>query len=135
LRRINAPFGVEVVGDPYEVFSAGVFQHPLRPVFRWWFTRQQRRQCAYACGAAYVTQYALQRRYPCESYAIGVSDVEIKPEAYQPIPVMATHHSTFELGGPDFAGAPQQPTSSDEPLRVITVGTLAQPYKGIDVLI
>src|SRR5947208_3205068 len=39
LRRINAPFGVEVVGDPYEVFSAGVFQHPLRPVFRWWFTR------------------------------------------------------------------------------------------------
>src|SRR6185295_745777 len=38
------PFGVEVVADPYDTFAPGSVRHPLRPLFRWWFTRQLRRQ-------------------------------------------------------------------------------------------
>ena len=39
LRRTKRPYGVEVVGDPYDVFSPNAIKHPLRPFFRWWFTR------------------------------------------------------------------------------------------------
>src|SRR5690606_35108739 len=58
------PFGLEVVQDPFDVFSRESVRHPLSPFFRWWATTRLRRQCARACAAAYVTQYALQQRYP-----------------------------------------------------------------------
>jgi len=33
LRRGGRPYGVEVVGDPYDVFAPGAVVHPLRPFF------------------------------------------------------------------------------------------------------
>jgi hypothetical protein len=79
LRRQRRPFAVEVVGDPYAMFSAGSVRHPLRVFFRWWFTRQLRRQCHDACAAAYVTRQALQQRYPPgpHTFAAWYSDVEL----------------------------------------------------------
>ncbi|MGB3203540.1 MAG: hypothetical protein WBB28_00985 [Crinalium sp.] len=46
LRSQGHPYAVEVVADPYDVFSPGAFRHPLRPFFRWWFTRQLQQQCS-----------------------------------------------------------------------------------------
>jgi hypothetical protein len=46
LRKIRRPYGVEVVGDPYDVFAPGGVEHPLRPFFRWCFHRNLRRQFA-----------------------------------------------------------------------------------------
>jgi glycosyltransferase involved in cell wall biosynthesis len=114
-RRISYPYGVEVVGDPYDVFSPGAFRHPLRPWLRWWFSRQLRQQCAQACAAAYVTKFALQKRYPCPNYAIGVSDVEISDAA------LASGPRNFSRGGHAFT--------------LIWVGSLAHLYKAPDILI
>lgn len=112
LRRDDHPYGVEVVGDPWDMFAPGTVRHPLRPFFRHWFTRKQREQCAGACGALYVTAGALQRRYPCPAHMVGVSDVEIDE-------VVAGRSI------PDHPGR----------RRIVTVGTLEQLYKAPDVLI
>jgi glycosyltransferase involved in cell wall biosynthesis len=118
-RRLRAgqPYGVEVVGDPYDVFAPGSVRHPLRPFFRRWSVRELRRQCAGACGASYVTAWALQRRYPASqrSLATSFSDVELPDAAFVPAP------------------RPRRP--EDGPRTVVMVGTLAQLYKAPDVLI
>ena len=81
LRRTGHPYGLEVVNDPYDNFSPGAIRNPLRPFFHWWFPRQLRRMCTGACGALYVTDQALQHRYPCPAYSVGVSDVELPESA------------------------------------------------------
>jgi glycosyltransferase involved in cell wall biosynthesis len=115
LRRRRQPFGVEVVGDPYDVFAPGVIRHPLRPFLRWWFSSRLRGQCAAACGSAYVTEKTLQRRYPCPAYSVGVSDVEISPEA--------------------LVSAPRPARAGARAFTLVTVASLAQLYKAPDVLI
>ena len=84
LHQNGHPYGVEVVADPYEVFAPGSVRHFLRPFFRWWFPRRLRRTCARACAAAYVTEFALQRRYPPtpDAFATYYSDVELPDAAF-----------------------------------------------------
>jgi glycosyltransferase involved in cell wall biosynthesis len=115
-RNAQRPFGVEVVGDPYDVFQPGAVAHLFRPLFRKWFTADLRRLCRKACAAAYVTRFALQQRYPCPAFSTSFSDVEIYPD------------------GLVAAARPMRP-NNDQPFRLICVGTLAQMYKGIDVLV
>ena len=116
LRKSGRPYAVEVVADPYDVFGPNAVRHPLRPVFRWWFTRALKRQCANACAAAYVTEHALQRRYPPG------------PDAF------TTHYSSIDLPDTTFVKSPRI-TVPNGLVRLIFVGTLAQLYKGPDVLI
>jgi glycosyltransferase involved in cell wall biosynthesis len=115
LRRARHPFGVEVVGDPYDVFAPGANRHPLAPFFRWYFPRRLRAMCRHAVRAAYVTREALQRRYPCPQGEVGVSDVELPDEAFVP-----------ESRAID---------PNRRPFVVLMIGTLAQLYKAPDVLI
>lgn len=61
------PWAVEVVNDPWDNFSRNAFKSILRPIYRLSFTHQVRSYAARANGASYVTEYALQKRYP--SYA------------------------------------------------------------------
>jgi glycosyltransferase involved in cell wall biosynthesis len=110
------PFGLEVVGDANESFAPGAVQHPLRPYFRWRFTRELKRQCRKAAAVAYVTK-VLQRRYPSREKAFWTS------------------YSSIELDDTAFAPAPRSFTSRSGPIRLITVGTLAVMYKGFDILI
>lgn len=117
LRRQVYPYAVEVVGDPYDVYAPGAVKHPLRAFFRWWAPQQLRRQCLGACAAAYVTEQALQRRYPPgqNTFATSYSDVELPPPAF------VTDARRF--------------TQLNRTIRLIMVGTLAQMYKAPDVLI
>jgi glycosyltransferase involved in cell wall biosynthesis len=117
LVSINHPYAVEVVADPYDVFAPGAVRHPLRPFFRWRFTHKLKQQCSRACAAAYVTQYALQKRYPPSeaAYTTYYSDIELLETALVSQPRHYQH-------------APPIPT-------LITVGTLSQLYKAQDVLI
>jgi glycosyltransferase involved in cell wall biosynthesis len=112
MQRAGRPYGVEVVGDPYDAFAPGAIHHPLRAFFRRRNTRLLRRQCAGACGAAYVTEFALQRRYPCAAHMTAASDVELA--------------AAFRTARPV-----QPPARS----RLIFVGSLEQMYKAPDVLI
>ena len=111
-------FAVEVVGNPYDVFAPGASDHPLRPLFRWWSTRELRRLCRAASAATYVTTFALQRRYPARSTvaSFAASDVETGDDAF-----------VAEPRGPDAPAGP--------PFRILQVGTLAALYKSPDVLI
>src|ERR1017187_11021215 len=45
------PFGVEVVGDPWDTFAPGAVAHPLRPVLPWWLPGNPRGQRAGATAA------------------------------------------------------------------------------------
>jgi glycosyltransferase involved in cell wall biosynthesis len=108
------PFAVEVIGDPYDSLAPGAVRVPFRPFFRWQLTNQLRRQCHQACAAAYVTAEALQRRYPCPNFSIGVSDVIL------PTSLMVSQPRTAR---------------AEKPFRLVYVGTLAQLYKAPDVLI
>jgi glycosyltransferase involved in cell wall biosynthesis len=114
--RRGQPFGVEVVGDPYDVFQRGSVNHSLRPFFRIWFTAELKRLCRAACAAAYVTRHALQARYPCPAFSTSFSDVEIGSDAL--------------LSSPRNGMVPRS-----DPPRLICIGTLAQMYKGVDVLL
>lgn len=109
------PFGIEVVADPYDIFAPGSVRHPLRPFFRWSYPRQLRRECTAACAALYVTKEALQRRYPCPHYSVGVSDVELTEEM--------------------LVSAPRPVNQGLRSFTLIQVGTLAQLYKAPDVLL
>src|SRR5262249_10847974 len=79
--------------------------------------RRLRHQCATACAAAYVTQHALQRRYPTA------------PGAF------STYFSDVDLPAAAFVGAPRPICDKARTLTLITVGSLAQLYKGPDVVI
>jgi glycosyltransferase involved in cell wall biosynthesis len=117
LRKEHHPYAVEVVGDPWDTFSPGAVKHPLRAFFRRWFAYRLRVQCAGAGAAAYVTEEALQRRYPASpgSLMAGFSDVQLPPEA--------------------FVATPRLDSQGTRGSVIITVGTLEQLYKSQDVLI
>lgn len=117
LIRSGRPYAVEVVGDPWDVFSSSGVSHPLRPFFRWWFTRSLRRQCLHASLASYVTSKRLQSRYPPN------------PNAF------TTSYSSISLSNDCPFVHPRPPESFTTPLTCITVGSLAQMYKGVDTLI
>ena len=117
LTDTNYPYGVEVVGDPYDVFAPGSINHPARRFFRWWFPKQLSKQCHDATAASYVTADALQKRYPASDTAFS------------------TYYSDVELEDDAFMNVPRDASSFDEPFKLVFVGSLAHMHKGADVLI
>lgn len=117
LRQGEQPYAVEVVGDPWDVFARGAVRHPLRPVLRRWFARQLRVICSGACAASYVTASRLQSRYPPGENAY------------------TTYYSDVFLDASAFVAQPRAARPLGNPVTVATVGSLEQPYKGVDVLI
>jgi len=117
MQRAQRPYGVEVIGDPYDMFAPGSVRSVVRPFMRRWLPWQLRRQCAGAAAALYVTAEALQRRYPPgpTTYAVGCSDVELPKETFVAVP------------------RPVQPDKRQ--FKLIFVGGLGQLYKAPEVLI
>ncbi len=114
------PYGVEVVGDPMDVFAPGAVQHPLSPLLHWWWPRTLRAQCAEAAAATYVTEHTLQRRYPAS------------------INAFRTHYSSIDLPDDAFVEQPRDylpNLSASRPFQLVTVASLSQLYKAPDVLI
>lgn len=116
LRRHGRSYGVEVVGDPYEVFSRGASLHPLRAIFRWIFAYRLKEICKNASAAAYVTKRKLQLRYPPGS--------QITPFNY----------TSADLPYEAYVAGPRKVFQKDKYV-LITVGSLEQPYKGVDTII
>lgn len=117
LLRTGHPYGVYIIGDPYDTFSPGSVDHPLRPFFRWWFTRQLKRQVAGACAVAYIAEVPLRRRYP-------------------PAPgTFSTHFAAGIMPAEAFVSVPRPPHTQRHAFTLIMVGTLTQLYKCPDVLI
>jgi glycosyltransferase involved in cell wall biosynthesis len=110
------PFGLEVLGDPHQVFAPGSIVHPLRPFLRWYSTRQLKHECRKACAVAYVAAF-LRCSYPAprQAFSTTFSSIELEEDAFSPNCRRFGPHS--------------------DTVRVISVGTLEVLYKGFDVLI
>ena len=117
IRNSNRPFGVEVVGDPHEVFSHTSSKHPLRLAFRSLFSRAQRLLCARANAVAYVTECSLQERYPASA------------SAYQ------THYSSIDLPPDAVRREPRDFSGHSGEWRLIHVGSMNTLYKGQDLIL
>lgn len=129
----DRPYGLEVVGDPHEAMGPHTIRHPLRPLFRTLAARSLRRQCAGAVAVAYVTRDRLQERYPCPAHSVGVSDVG--PLDFRSSPkVFATSYSSVSCEDTQFVDRARCYHDRERP-RILFVGSLAQMYKGADILI
>ena len=67
VEKNRLPWATEIVNDPWDNFAPGAFKSIFRPIYRYRFTKQVREYALHANGVSYVTQFALQERYP--SYA------------------------------------------------------------------
>ena len=117
LRRSGHPYGVEVVGDPWDVFAPRSVRHPLRFFFRRYATYHLKEQCIQACAAAYVTEATLQRRYPVAKSRFS------------------THYSSVQLPPQSIVAQSRSYPGRPGPTQLIFVGTMSQMYKAPDVLI
>jgi len=115
LLRTDKRFGVNVVGDPAEVLRGPVVPALVRPIVRRWFVRNMRRQCRAATVAIYVSNHVLPDLYPPgpATASVYLSDIDLSEEAFH-------RPSPARLAGP---------------FRIVTVGSLEQAYKGVDVLL
>lgn len=139
LRKEGHPFALEVVGDPYDVFSPGANRHCLRRLFRIWATSSLKRLCRSAAGVAYVTKYALQRRYPNRSLMLGLSDVIIPQlsDAWS-MRVLSTYYSSISLASSHLSSPADVARAANglgHKTVVVCVGAFQELYKGQDVLI
>jgi glycosyltransferase involved in cell wall biosynthesis len=117
LRATGKPYGLEVIGNPRDVFASGAVRHPLAPFFRRHFTQQLRRQCQEAVAVAYVTERTLQRSFPPGSGRF------------------TTHYSSIRL--PEDWIMPSS-RSYESPIHrpaIVCIGSMSSHYKGQDVLL
>ena len=127
--RLKKPYAIEVLGDPWESLGPKTWASPLRPVFRVFATQQLKRICTGAVAASYVTAETLQKRYPPSksAYAVGFSDVNLDNAIVPAETVKGRHRRLHEL--------PWRGSKSTNPIRIGFIGSLAQMYKGPDILL
>jgi glycosyltransferase involved in cell wall biosynthesis len=124
LRKRNIPYGVEVVGDPWDALATCGGRGVLRPFLRAHGYWTMRRQCAGAAVAAYVTERSLQKRYPPGGWSTSYSSVELAGE-----------HLLDEGGLSRRLELMKEPFAGTRPFRVCHVGSMDAMYKAQDTLI
>lgn len=110
-------YGVEVVGDPIDVFSKGAIKHPLRIFFKYKYYYDLRRVVTNASSVLYVTEQALQVRYPATD------------KAY------TTHASNVVLKQSYVKKAPKEYKQIQQSYSLISIGSLEQMYKAPDIVL
>ena len=115
LRRQRRPYGVEVIGDPSEVFDARVLSPRFRPAIQAAGVRSTRSLTRHATTAMYVTQRTLQERYPPgpDTLVASATDADVPASWFRTARIR----------------------DAEQPFQVIAVASLEQPYKGVDVLL
>ena len=89
--KSNKPFAVEVLIDPWDALSPKVTRSIVRPYVRLRWFHWTKKLCKLANGTAYVTKYALQKRYPprmnyfknsTNSFTTNYSSLDINEDYY-----------------------------------------------------
>jgi glycosyltransferase involved in cell wall biosynthesis len=80
LVKSRRPYGVEVVGDPWQALSPGTYKSIFRPLMRRKFTREMKAQCQMAAVAAYVNEKELPKRYSCKCWSTYYSTIDLPEE-------------------------------------------------------
>lgn len=116
LRSRNIGYGVEIVGDPWDVFSKGSVNHPLRLLFKYSGYYRLKSIVKHTEAALYVTKETLQKRYPVNNgcFSVSASNVQIDIENMPEKSHIWTKKDTYEL---------------------ISVGSLEQMYKAPDIVL
>lgn len=114
--RKGISYGVEVVGDPWDVFAPGTVKHPLRSYFRIKGYLSLRKKVSSAIAVLYVTNNALQKRYPpkLNAFSTSASNVKIPEKIIVEVEKKYSKKSSY---------------------NIISVGSLDQMYKGPDILL
>ncbi len=125
VRARGKPFGIEVVGDPWDSLGPGGVKTFARPVFRRLMTRRLRLQSRHAATSAYVTAAALQKRYPPApgTFTTHYSSVELPDDA-----VLTDLAARLER----TASIPARLRAPGEPVRLGFIGTFNAMYKAPD---
>ena len=128
IKRQRKRYALEVVGDPWDAFGPGTWPSVFRPVFRRVATRDLKAMCRGAVAVHYVTQGALQKRYPpsADAYVAHFSDA-LMDSAFASPAVQAERFRRIQTMGASEDG--------EKPFRVGFIGSLSQLYKGPDVLL
>jgi glycosyltransferase involved in cell wall biosynthesis len=127
IRRMCRPYALEVLGDPRDSLGPGAWSNPFRSVFRAAACHELKALCREAVAINYVTEVALQERYPAGrgSYSAGVTDAMVE----------AAFASEENLGNRIHRIERSPWVTGSLPLRIGFVGSLARLYKGPDVLL
>lgn len=89
-QKTGKPYAVEVVVDPWDFAAPGTLNTPLRPIIRYYWTKNLKKACLKANGVSYVTQKALQKRYPSYARLYG-EDREHFEEYYSSVNIPASY--------------------------------------------
>lgn len=117
LKKAKKTYGVEVAGDPYDVFSKGAVKHPLRLYFKYKYYYDLKNVVSQASSALYVTERALQKRYQPQlgAFTTCASNVVLKEEYIKEI---------------------ARKFDSDKKIfQIISIGSLEQMYKAPDIVL
>lgn len=111
------PFGLEVVGDPYEALGTLSGPLPVRIAARSLGALSLRELCSKADAVLYVTKEVLQKRYPAgiRAFSVSCSDVVL--------------HSA------DLAPEARRWNDCPNPLRLVCVASMDRTYKGHSILL
>lgn len=113
---LNKKFAVELVGDPYDVFSSGV-GGKLSKLLRLIFTSMTKMLIKNAVAVSYVTERTMQKRYPADLRAFS------------------TYYSSISLDDNVFHNRNIRKKVNKENFKILLVGSLEQMYKGFDIAI
>jgi glycosyltransferase involved in cell wall biosynthesis len=129
INRLRRPYAVQVVGDPWDALGPGTVPGIFRPVLRSAAVRDLKKMCTGAVAVHYVTQTALQKRYPAgiASYAVGFSDASMG-DSFVTHPTIEDRCRRIEEGI-------AQDGRRTRKLRLGFIGSMSQMYKGVDVLL
>jgi glycosyltransferase involved in cell wall biosynthesis len=129
LRRSAQPYAVEVVADPWDMYSPGAVPTILRPIVRRYSFALLRAMCACAPCVSYVTREALQKRYPPgpRTWATYASDVDIQSGVADTDQIRERVCRLARISRQAVAGATG--------MQIGFVGSFAQMYKAPDILL
>lgn len=119
LNKKGIPYGLEVVGDPWESLSPQAFESPFARILQIVGKRLLQQIIYNASAALYVTNHILQSKYPVKKgiFTTGASNVILHDDCY-----------SLEPRRIDIREGNSQ-------IRMLSVGTLAQLYKAPDVIL
>lgn len=122
LLKPGRPYGLEVIGDPWDMFGPGSIRTLGRPFFRWQWTRNLKKQCRQAAAASYVTEHTLQQRYPPKKDAFKIH--------YSSIDLDSTNIcSDTSRRLEDISTIPDRMAGNGSAVRLGFVGSFSQAHK------
>lgn len=124
LKKKNIPYGIEVVGDPWESLSLASVKSIISLVAGYVFRKNLRKQCQDAVAAAYVSKQYLQELYPPGGWSTHYSSLDLPDDAIITEDKLDERFTTL-----------RNAAEGQRPFRICHVGSMSALYKAHDVLI